>query len=153
MIFDSVLREINKTYRIFRLQKQLKKCHNLIISFAVSVKIQNNIEQILYKKSELAHGLQKLVTTAQEFINSLEAVQVRNDHCIKRIIRTVPAKLLDNLKSYDNRNSHEVVKVSNSLAVDFYLLYKADMENPWSEINEKLWRFLDQDLEKFKNSL
>ena len=164
MVFDSQLNKINKRYELFRLRRQLKKCHKLTIYFVNSVKLADKTKD---DKDELVLGLKKLRTNISDYIDSLTmfietsdtvvvtstTTEERKDNFIEALLNTISNELLNSLQSYNNKNIHEIIKVCNSLAVDFYTLYKADMKNPYSTRNGLLYKSLDESLNKFNKML
>ena len=163
MVFDSQFNKINKMYELFRLRRKLKKCHKLTVYFINSVKLEEKSRE---DKDELVLALKKFKTVLSDYIDSLtmfieeeETVVVntttgeRKENHIESVLATISNDLLNSLQSYNNKNVHEVTKVSNSLAVDFYSLYKAEMKNPYSTKNGLLWKSLDENLNKFNKML
>jgi hypothetical protein len=164
MVFDAQLNKINKTYELFRLRRQLKKCHKLTIYFVNSVKLGEKTKD---DKDELVLGLKKLKNNISDYIDSFTmfietpdtvvvtktTTEERKDNFIEQLLNTISDELLHGLQSYNNKNTHEIIKVCNSLAVDFYTLYKADMKNAYSTRNGLLWKSLDESLNKFNKML
>ena len=171
MNFDLHLHRLNKKYELYRLRKQLKKCHKKVIYFISSVKLDDKTSD---NKDALVISLRKLKTTLSDYIDSLtmfvennETVILPKEQTANNNSSTIEAKvnylevlltsisidLLNSLQHYTFKNCHEITKVCNSISVDIYLLYKADMKNPYSTRNNFLFKSLDDNLNKFNRML
>jgi hypothetical protein len=154
------MKTLNKYYELYRLKKELKKCHKLTIYFINAVKLNDKTSN---DRDEFIKALRKLKLIIIDYIASLTTIREQDDMVvvdgehkdkfIENLIVTISHELLNNIQKFNNKTVHEITKVCNSIAVDFFSLYKSDMSSESNSNNGFLWKSLDDSLNKLNRLL
>ena len=154
------MQTLNKYYELYRLKKQLKKCHKLTIYFINGCKLNDKTSD---DRDGFIKALRKLKLIIIDYIASLTTIREqddmvvvdgeRKDKFIENLIVTISHELLNNIQTFNNKSIHEITKVCNSIAVDFFSLYKSDMSSESTSNNGFLWKSLDDSLNKLNRLL